>query len=372
LAILHLKILIAGGGTGGHLTPALALAQAIREVRPDIEPVLVGARRGIEVDILPRYPFRYHLLPLEPLYRRAWWRNLRWPFLLWPLWREIGRVLATERPAVVVGTGGYAAGPVVWRAQREGLPTALLEQNALPGVATRWLARRARQVHLGFPETRARLSPGPRTEIYSFGNPIRPPPPIPSGGGGDRAAALASFGLEANRPTVLVFGGSQGARALNRAVAEALERELLTGVNLLWGTGTPHAARHAHWESPGRVAVRGFFDPMTSAYHAADLVVSRAGAMTVSELCAWGKPSVLVPLPTATGDHQRTNARALVDAGAAVLLDERDLTAASLARAVTDLVAAPARLSELARSARSRGNPTAVRDVVSRILTLIL
>src|SRR5438876_12190265 len=117
------KVLVAGGGTGGHLMPALALAQVLRQARSDIEPVLVGAERGIEAQVLPRYPFRHHLLPMEPIYRHAWWNNLRWVFLAGPVWRAVGRVLDAERPAIVVGTGGYAAGPVVWRAQRRGVPT---------------------------------------------------------------------------------------------------------------------------------------------------------------------------------------------------------------------------------------------------------
>src|SRR6059036_2543817 len=139
------KVLLAGGGTGGHLMPALALAQALRDAGEGIEPVLVGAERGIEAQVLPRYPFRYHLLPIEPIYRRTWWKNVRWALIAGRVWRAVGQVLEDERPGIVVGTGGYAAGPVVWRAQRAGIPTALVEENAFPGVTTRWLARRARQ-----------------------------------------------------------------------------------------------------------------------------------------------------------------------------------------------------------------------------------
>src|SRR5216117_2159201 len=170
-----MRVLLAGGGTGGHLMPALALAQALQEARRGIEPVLVGAQRGIEVDVLPRYPFRHHLLPIEPIYRHTWWKNVRWPLILGRAWRAVGRVLDAERPAIVVGTGGYAAGPVVWRAQRRGVPTVLQEQNAFPGLTTRWLARRARQVHLGFPEARDRLRVARDTAVFAFGNPIRPP-----------------------------------------------------------------------------------------------------------------------------------------------------------------------------------------------------
>ena len=359
------RIVVAGGGTGGHLLPALALAQALADARPDVEPILVGAERGLEALLLPRYPFRYQLLPSEPLYRHAWWRNARWLILAPRLWRAVGRTLDAARPRVVIGTGGYAAGPLVWRAQRRGIPTVLQEQNAFPGLTTRWLARRARQVHLGFPEARARLPVSTGTAVFTLGNPVRRPEP------GDRGAALAAFGLAPAPATVLVFGGSQGAQALNYAVAGALERGLLGETNVLWGTGPAAAPDFARYAVAGRVVVRGFFDPMTAAYQAADLVVARAGAMTVAELCAWAKPSILVPLPTAAADHQTENARALAQAGAAIALAERDLSAHTLADRVTQLVADPARRAELAAHAAARGHPDATRDIVSRILTLI-
>jgi UDP-N-acetylglucosamine--N-acetylmuramyl-(pentapeptide) pyrophosphoryl-undecaprenol N-acetylglucosamine transferase len=345
--------------------PALALAHALRQARPGIEPVLVGAERGIEAQVLPRYPFRHYLLPMEPIYRRTWWHNVRWLLIAGRAWRAVGRVLDAERPVIVVGTGGYAAGPVVWRAQQRGVPTALQEQNAFPGLSTRWLARRARQVHLGFPEARERLRVGPRTAVFALGNPISVPEP------GNRDAALAELGLLPSRPTLLVFGGSQGARAINYALAGALERRLLDGVNVVWGTGTAHADALARYAVPGRVVVRGFFDPMALAYRAADRVVARAGAMTVAELCAWGKPSILVPLPTAAADHQTHNAAALAAAGAAIQLSEDRLAPYALAQEVTALVADRARLESLATVARGRGHPDAAREIVSRILTLI-
>src|SRR6266704_1315274 len=269
-----MRILLAGGGTGGHLMPALALAQALVEARADVEPVLVGATRGIEAHVLPRYPFRHQLLPMEPIYRHAWWRNARWLTLAPRVWRAVGRVLEAERPAIVIGTGGYAAGPVVWRAQRTRVPTVLVEENAFPGLTTRWLARDARQIHLGFPEARERLHPGKQTTVYALGNPIRPPEP------GDRTAACKALGLDPARPTLLVFGGSQGARALNYALAAALEHGLLADINVIWGTGAAHVESCSVLAQPGRVAVQGFFDPLVPAYRAADLVVCRAGAMT--------------------------------------------------------------------------------------------
>jgi UDP-N-acetylglucosamine--N-acetylmuramyl-(pentapeptide) pyrophosphoryl-undecaprenol N-acetylglucosamine transferase len=254
---------------------------------------------------------------------------------------------------------------VVWRAQRARLPTVLVEENAFPGLTTRWLARDARQIHLGFPEARERLRVGPRTAVFTLGNPVRPPAP------GDQGAALAALGLERARPTLLVFGGSQGARAINYAVAGALERRLLDDVNVLWGTGSEHAGALARYAVPGRVVVQGFFDPMTAPYRAADLVVARAGAMTVAELCAWGKASILVPLPSAAADHQTHNARTLAAAGAAVHLPEGDLTAHALADRVRGLFADRTRLASLAARARGRGHPDAAREIVSRILTVV-
>jgi UDP-N-acetylglucosamine--N-acetylmuramyl-(pentapeptide) pyrophosphoryl-undecaprenol N-acetylglucosamine transferase len=324
----------------------------------------VGATRGIEAQILPRHPFRFHLLPMEPIYRTAWWRNARWPLVAVRAWRTAGRVLNDERPAIVIGTGGYAAGPVVWRAQRARIPTALQEQNAFPGLTTRLLARGARQVHLGFPEARLRISPGRRTQVFVFGNPIAQPGRV------DALAARAEFGLQADRPTVFVVGGSQGARALNEIVGRALHRGFLADVNVLWGTGTKHESHYAERAVPGRVVVRGFFDPISTAYAAADLVVARAGAMTVAELCAWAKPSILVPLPTAAADHQTFNARAMASAGASVMLIERELAAEPFSKTVSSLAHDRVRLDALARSARSRGHPNAARTVIAKVLEL--
>jgi len=358
-----MRILIAGGGTGGHLMPALALARAA--VDAGHEPVLVGAQRGIEAQILPSHPFRYYLLPLEPIYRRTWWRNLRWPLTLWRVWRAAVRLLDIEQPVLAIGTGGYAAGPALWFAERRGIPIVLQEPDAYPGLTTRMLSRKARQVHLGFPEARARLRLGPDTEVFALGNPITPP------ASADRGAALKTFGLDPARPTVFLFGGSQGARALNEALGGAIASGRLGGVNVLWGTGTAQYERYAAFARAGSVCVRGFFDPIAPAYAAADIVVSRAGAMTIAELCAWGKPSVLIPLPTAAADHQTFNARALAEAGAAVLLLEEELSSPSLADVVTSLVADPGRLALHAAVARGRGHPDAARAIMSKILTLV-
>ena len=359
------RVLIAGGGTGGHLMPALAIAQALRDRAPEVEPVLVGAVRGVEAAILPSRDFRFHLLPSEPIYRHTWWKNARWPLIAGRLLRQVAWVFAEERPAAVLGTGGYASAPVVWWAARQGIPTAVQEQNAYPGLATRLLSRRVRHVYLGLPEAKSRLRFGARTEVFDTGNPIAPPTPA------RRAEALERFGLEGTRPVVLVTGGSQGALALNRAVAGWLEAGGPVGADLLWVTGRGTHGEFAPRHRPPAVQVIDFLDPMADGYAVADLVVSRAGMITVAELCAWGLASVLVPLPTAAADHQTHNARVLAEAGASVLLHQSELTPTSLAGIVGALLTDRVRRDAMAARALARGRPHAAAEIVSKFLTLV-
>ncbi|HKU62673.1 MAG TPA: undecaprenyldiphospho-muramoylpentapeptide beta-N-acetylglucosaminyltransferase [Gemmatimonadales bacterium] len=358
-------VLIAGGGTGGHLMPALAIASALQRTAPGLEPVLVGAVRGVEATLLPARDFRYVLLPSEPIYRRSWWKNVRWPLIAGDLLRRVDQLFRAERPAAVLGTGGYASAPVVWWAARRGIPTAIQEQNAYPGLATRWLSRRVRHVYLGLPEAKQLLRFGRRTEVFDTGNPITPPTPE------RREAALAEFGLGGRRPVVLVTGGSQGALAINRAVAGWLEAGGPGEADLIWVTGRGTHAEFARFHRPPAVRVVDFLDPMADGYAVADLVVSRAGMITVAELCAWGLPSILVPLPTAAADHQTHNARVLADAGASRLLLQSQLTPELLAQSITELLRDDSERTAMAARAKARGKPQAAQEIVSRLLTLI-
>jgi UDP-N-acetylglucosamine--N-acetylmuramyl-(pentapeptide) pyrophosphoryl-undecaprenol N-acetylglucosamine transferase len=358
------RILIAGGGTGGHLMPALAIADAILEHATGVEPVLIGAVRGVEARILPTRDFRFHLLPSEPIYRRAWWKNLRWPFVAGRLLKAVSRVFETEQPTVVLGTGGYASGPVVWWAARHRIPAAIQEQNAYPGLATRWLSRRVRHVYLGLPEARRLLRFGPTTEVFDTGNPIVPPSPE------RRASARAKFGLDGTRLVVLVTGGSQGALALNQAVAAWLDAGGPAHAELIWVTGRGSFDQFSQYHRPPHVQVLDFLDPMADAYSVADLVVSRAGMITVAELCAWGLPSVLVPLPTAAADHQTHNARVLAAAGASLLLPQSELTPERLRDVVSGLLDDAVRRKQMAERALARGRPQSAREIVSKLLTL--
>jgi UDP-N-acetylglucosamine--N-acetylmuramyl-(pentapeptide) pyrophosphoryl-undecaprenol N-acetylglucosamine transferase len=344
--------------------PALAIASALQESGAGVEPVLIGATRGVESRILPTREFRFHLLPTEPIYRRTWWRNFRWPFLAGRLLREVARLFENEAPAAVIGTGGYASGPVVWWAARHGIPTAIQEQNAYPGLASRWLSGRVRHVYLGLPEAARLLKLGKSTQVFDTGNPITPPAPE------RRAAAMARFGLDGKRPVVLVTGGSQGALAINRAVASWVEGNDRPDAAVIWVTGPGSHQEFAGYHRPPNVHVVAFLDPMADGYAVADLVVSRAGMITVAELCAWGLPSILIPLPTAAADHQTYNARVLESAGAARLLPQSELTPRNLATAVAGLLEDTGQRKQMSERALSRGRPHAARDIVSNLLTL--
>ncbi|HEX5632795.1 MAG TPA: UDP-N-acetylglucosamine--N-acetylmuramyl-(pentapeptide) pyrophosphoryl-undecaprenol N-acetylglucosamine transferase [Gemmatimonadales bacterium] len=359
------RVLIAGGGTGGHLMPALSVATALRELPGDFEPVLVGAQRGVEARLLQTRDFRYHLLPAEPIYRRTWWKNARWPFVMGALFQRLAQLFREEHPVAVLGTGGYASAPVVWWASRHGIPTAIQEQNAFPGLANRWLAKRVDEIYLGVPEALEFLKPGGRTRVHDTGNPITPPAP-------ERAAdARQRFGLKAGRKVVLVTGGSQGALALNRAVEAWVGSDWRTAaVDLLWVTGPASYEQFKQYHHPPSVHVIPFLDPMADGYAVADLVVSRAGMITVAELCAWGLPSILIPLPTAAADHQTRNAETMAAAGAAVLLRQADLTPERLQAEVWALLQEHGGRAAMAARALGRGRPKAAREIAERLAAL--
>ncbi|HUH12477.1 MAG TPA: undecaprenyldiphospho-muramoylpentapeptide beta-N-acetylglucosaminyltransferase [Longimicrobiales bacterium] len=370
------RVLFAGGGTGGHLYPALTLAEALQAERPGLEVHFVGAHRGVEARILPQEGVPHTLLPLEPLRRSRPWQNWRLVPSMAKSLAGLRRLFRSFQPDLFVGTGGYASGPAGLVALLSGVPVAVQEQNSYPGLTQRWLARGARQVFLGFPEARAHLHPGPRTAIHELGNPVRPPRPD-----ADRAGARRAFGLAEGGVVALVVGGSQGALSVNEALLEALEGVAAgrlpappAQAQLLWATGPAHEEAMRARLAPlglGWVHVRGYIDDMPRALAAADVAVSRAGAIMTAELLAWGIPALLVPLPTAAADHQTHNAHALDDAGAAVMLPQSGLTGARLWTELVGLMGDDARRAAMAGRARERGRPDAARAIAREMLALL-
>ena len=368
-------VVFAGGGTGGHLYPALALADAIKALRPQTDVYFVGAQRGVEARVLPAENKPHTLLPFEPLRRSQVWQNWKLLPSLVKSFIGLGRVFTQKRPRLVVGTGGYASAPACLLAVASGIPIAIQEQNSYPGLTTRLLSRWARQVHLGFPEAAKLLKPGKHTTVSTLGNPIRPPDKNLV-----RPDCRAIFGLKPESTVLLVVGGSQGSRAINETLTRALIRNkgLPAGMEILWATGPNNhasvtgalAGGLAPSESIGIHALP-YISNMPEALCAADVAISRAGAMGTAELLAWGIPSVLIPLPTAAADHQTHNARALADAGAAKLLIERELTPEVLWDTVIELVQDDAERETMAAAARDRARPHAASQIASRLLELI-
>ena len=361
-----MRVIFAGGGTGGHLYPGLAIARALTRLSPAAQPYFVGARRGIERDVLPTTEFAHTLLDLHPLYRARPWENWKTIRGLAGAWRDIGTLVRAEPPRAVVATGGYAAGAMLAYAAVHRIPSVLQESNSYPGLTMRAFSRFAREVYLGFPEAAERLPRGRHTTIIDTGNPIEPPPHARP----NRATARAAWGLPSSGTVLLIVGGSQGARAMNETVSAWLDAGLPDGLHIIWSTGKASVDRYRRHESD-RVKVRAFLSPIADAYAATDLALVRSGAMTTAELCAWGIPMVLVPLPTAAADHQTANARALEGAGAGIHLPQAELSVPRLRGIIGELVASPDRLMRLSTAALRRGRPDAAETIARRILALI-
>jgi UDP-N-acetylglucosamine--N-acetylmuramyl-(pentapeptide) pyrophosphoryl-undecaprenol N-acetylglucosamine transferase len=361
-----MRIVFAGGGTGGHLYPGLAIARAVQRLRPDIEPFFVGAERGVERDVLPTTGFPHLLMDLHPLYRARFWNNWRTAVGLLSAWRELGRLFREERPALVVGTGGYAAGAALMYAIAHRVPIVEQTGDSLPSLTARLFSRWAREIYLSFPESAHHFRVRSPDVLVNTGAPIEPPPQVrPS-----RDAALRAWEFPSTARVLLVYGGSQGSLAINNAVREWVQAGLPDDVHLIWGTGKRTYDEFASLASE-RVRVRPYLSPIAEAYAATDLALARAGTMTLAELMAWQIPAVLVPLPTAAADHQTLNARTLEQAGAAVHLPQSELSAQRLADVVGGLLRNSARLQQLARVAASRARPNAAEDIAARIVALL-
>lgn len=380
-------VVFAGGGTGGHLYPALALADELVRQRPDVRPFFLGARGGIEARVFPELGLEHRLLPVRGVGRGEWWSNLGVPFALVSSLAATLGVHRRIRPELVVVTGGYAGAPSGLVAAAMGTPLVLQEQNAWPGVTTRLLSWRATQIHLAFPEALAALPSRARKVARVSGCPIRALPAVAP----DRQEALAGMGLDPQRKLLLLIGGSQGSLALNELMLQALRSEALGSEavpsesagnhslrdewQLLWMTGPSHHASiveelSASGELPW-VRPVPYIEDVPLVLAVTDLAVSRAGAMTTAEILAWGVPAILVPLPTAAANHQELNARALEEAGAAVHLEQEGLTAEELWGTIIRLAEDPRLLATMSRHARERSRPGATSLIVRDLVGLL-
>jgi len=364
----ELGFVFAGGGTGGHLYPAIAIADEIRKLRPEARIVFIGTRGRIEERVVPASGY-----PLKTIWISGFRRAFSFGTVLFPVKLVVALVqsfllLRRIRPRVVVGTGGYVCGPVLYVASLLGIPTLIQEQNSYPGVTTRLLAPRVKEVHITFESTRQHLR---RAEgVILSGNPTRS-----SLGSVSREEAARFFGIDGKNLTLLVFGGSQGSVAVNSGFLSSVAGVLADGVQVLWQTGERDFSRIASApEVQAAVArrmvwVAPYIEKMEMAYAACDLVLCRAGATALAELTRIGLPSVLVPLPTAAADHQTVNAQTMVKVGGAVMVREQDMKE-YLLPTLHELLAQPAKLQSMGQSAASIGMPDAAIRLAAAVLAL--
>ncbi len=368
-------MVFSGGGTGGHLYPALAIADALVEIRPDIHVFFLGAARGLEARILPQRGLAHRLLPVQGFQRGEGLANWRVAPALIDSLRTVRQVFLELRPDAVVVTGGYAGGPAGIMAGIMGLPLVLQEQNSLPGVTTKVLSRWARRIHVAFPEATDHLPKSRRERVRFSGNPVRATVALAP------TEARRRFALPDADPVLLVSGGSQGSLALNRTLADAIEGvvrgDLVRpgGLHILWATGPKHfdevSARLGDVGSPDWVHVSPYIDDMPTALAAADLALTRAGAMTTAELLNNGLPAILIPLPTAAENHQEKNAEALELAGAAVVAREAGLTGSNLWDRVSQLAGDTDLRSEMSAAAAARARPGAAHEIARDVAGML-
>lgn len=314
-----MRYLISGGGTGGHIFPALSIANELRSRHPEAEIKFVGADDRMEMQRVPAAGYEIEGLPVAGFDRKRIWRNIAVLLKLWRSMSKARRIVREFKPDIAIGVGGYASGPTLKAAQQAGVPTLLQEQNSYPGVTNKMLAKHADAICVAYEDTDRFF---PADKITLTGNPIRK----------DltectltRAEAKKSLGFDADKPLLLVVGGSLGARTINQSMLAGLPMLDATPIQVLWQTGRYMADECAEAaKGYQRVKAVTFINDMATAYRGADLVISRAGAGTISELEVLGKPVILVPSPNVSEDHQRKNGQALVDKGAAVMILDAD------------------------------------------------
>ncbi|RMG19707.1 MAG: undecaprenyldiphospho-muramoylpentapeptide beta-N-acetylglucosaminyltransferase [Bacteroidetes bacterium] len=360
------RFIIAGGGTGGHIFPAVSIANEIRRRYEDAQILFVGAKGGMEMQVVPRHGYDIEAVWISGIHRqltiRNIVRNLLFPIKLISSLNQGGKIIRRFRPDVVVGVGGYASGPVARVAAKRGIPLVLCEQNAFPGLVNRWLAPLASKILLGNADA-AKYFPPEKTVLT--GNPIREFALVP------RDEAARSLGFDAEKPILLSLGGSLGAATINQALLAGVDQLTAAGVQLLWQCGKRYYEQLQPQlpEHPG-LQLMAFIDDMALAYSAADLVISRAGGSTISELIALSKPAILVPSPNVAEDHQTKNARSLSDRKAAILVPDAEAQS-RLVPAALEVLKDPRKLNELKTGIEHIEKHQAAKEIVDEIEKLL-
>ena len=360
-----INIIISGGGTGGHLFPALAIGDELQIQRPDIFIHYIGSKFGIEKEVLPIKNVQHSLLPIRGFQRRfnlkSLGKNILLPIRIISSLSKTRKLFNQIKPQLVIGTGGYASALPLRESIRRSIPTLIQEQNSFPGITTRWFSKGASKICIAFEESQAMI----KNKCILTGNPIRHDINT-----GVRELGLKRYGFEKNKKTLLLFGGSQGSLALNQMMDKIVTNLSISSTQVIWQTGKKFFDNYKHNESDS-VRVEPFINNMADAYAASDLVISRAGAITCSELTVCGKPSILIPYPSAAGNHQEKNANALADNGAAIIINEDQIISQDLALLIKNLLNNNKKLNDMADFSKKLGKPDATAIIVKQALRLL-
>ena len=361
-----MKVLISGGGTGGHIFPAIAIADAIKKKDPEADILFLGAKGKIEMEKVPQAGYPIKGLWISGFHRQLTLRNLIFPIKLMSSLVKSWSIIQRFKPDAVVGVGGFASGPILEMATRKGIPALVQEQNSYAGVTNKLLARKANVICVAYDNMERYF---PEEKLKVTGNPVRADLKDIKA---SKTEALEYFGLEKGKKNLLVFGGSLGARTINEAMAASAE--MLSNhpeIQVLWQAGKLYIDEFSKSETAQlpNVQIRPFIDRMDLAYKMADLVACRAGALTISELCIVGKPAILIPFPNAAGDHQTKNAMALVEKGAAFLVRDDEAKEAFKAL-VLNTIEDEGKMSQLAVNIKELGKPNAADHIADEVIKL--
>jgi len=355
------RFILAGGGTGGHLYPAIAVAQQIKLLKPDSEFLFVGASNKIESRVVPEYGFDFKSIWISGFSRKLTLSNLLVPIKVVVSMIQSLMIVMKFKPRVAIGSGAYVSGPVIWAASVFGSKIILLEQNSYPGISNRILEKRAEEIHISFEESKKFFRN--QNKLKLTGNPVRTNLKLIN-----KTEALKKFGLDEKKKTILVLGGSGGARNINDAIANEIPEIIKRDIQIIWQTGKVYFNEYKKFEG-NKVKVLDFIDDMSAAFSACDLLIARAGATTITEVSYLGLPVIFVPSPHVAANHQYKNAKAISDASAAVLIEDKNLKS-QLGKTIFELINDDARLTLLRKNISAFAKPGAAKVIAESAIKM--
>lgn len=355
------RFIFAAGGTGGHLYPAIAVADYIKMLKPEAEIMFVGTKQKLEAKVIPALGYQFKTIWISGFSRKLNLKNLLFPLKLVVGFMQSLVLNMKYKPAVAVGAGAYVSGPVIWGAKFMGARVMLLEQNSFPGVTNRMLEKKADEIHLSFEDSKNYFRF--QNKLFLTGNPVRVNIKF-----SDKSAAKTDLGLSADKKVLLVLGGSLGAASINEAVAENLEKLVNSQIQIIWQTGKNYIEKYGKLQKNG-VKVQAFVENMSQVYSAADLVLARAGATTIAETAYLGLPVIFVPSTNVAANHQFKNAMSLVEKDAAELIEDK-MISGELSKKVLELICNEERLNTLGKNIKLFSRPDAAKEIAERAVKL--